>query len=555
MNNIRKTKNKEINMNIEIKNKTIKLIDELKAICQVFGLGNDGNEYKIITQIFLYKFINDKFGYELKKEDENIRNAEKWDEAFINMDKSSRDKLLNKLNPEIPTLEPEHLISSLWNQQDKGDFSSIFDKVMLEISRKNEDIFVTRTSQGTKIPIFEELTIYITDRNERSNFAKALIGKLHNFSFEKVFEEKYDFFSTIFEYLIKDYNTNGGGKYAEYYTPHSIASIMAKLLVGNEKVLKSMNIYDPSAGTGTLLMALANEIGNEKCTIFAQDISQRSNKMLKLNLILNGSTLSLENVIQGDTLTSPNYLWFDKDEENDRIEEFDFVVSNPPFKMDFSETREKLASMPSRFWAGVPKLTVKIKEIIQHVIISIKKDTLKGAIVIPTGFITSKSGVERKILEKIVDDKIVYGCISMPSNVFANTGTNVSVLFFDKKQKHDKVILIDASKLGEEYQEGKNKKKRLTNDDIDLIIKTFNGKEVVDNFSVAVTYDEIKEKNYSLSAGQYFEIKIDYIEMSEEEVENKMSEYKNELLSLFEEGDRLQKEIMEQLSKIKYEKS
>ncbi|WP_318023676.1 N-6 DNA methylase [Mycoplasmopsis canis] len=115
-------------------------------------------------------------------------------------------------------------------------FSSIFDKVMLEISRKNEDIFVTRTSQGTKIPIFED------DRNERSNFAKALIGKLHNFSFEKVFEEKYDFFSTIFEYLIKDYNTNGGGKYAEYYTPHSIASIMAKLLVGNEKDLKSMNI-------------------------------------------------------------------------------------------------------------------------------------------------------------------------------------------------------------------------------------------------------------------------------------------------------------------------
>ncbi|WP_318023674.1 N-6 DNA methylase [Mycoplasmopsis canis] len=144
---------------------------------------------------------------------------------------------------------------------------------------------------------------------------------------------------------------------------------------------------------------------------------------------------------------------------------------------------------------------------------------------------------QRKIVYNVVDDEVVYGCISMPSNVFANTGTNVSVLLFDKKQKHDKVILIDASKLGEEYQEGKNKKKRLTNDDIDLIIKTFNGKEVVDNFSVAVTYDEFKEKNYSLSAGQYFEIKIDYIDMSEEEFENKMSEYKNELLSLFGVGE------------------
>ncbi len=89
---------------------------------------------------------------------------------------------------------------------------------------------------------------------------------------------------------------------------------------------------------------------------------------------------------------------------------------------------------------------------IQHVINSLKKKTGKGAIVIPTGFITAKSGIENKILHKIVDDKVVFGCVSMPSNVFANTGTNVSVLFFDKSATTDKVILIDASKLGEEYK-------------------------------------------------------------------------------------------------------
>jgi Type I restriction-modification system methyltransferase subunit len=99
---------------------------------------------------------------------------------------------------------------------------------------------------------------------------------------------------------------------------------------------------------------------------------------------------------------------------------------------------------------------------IQHVINSIKADG-KGAIVIPTGFITSKSGVEKKILEYITDKHIVSGVVSMPSNVFANTGTNVSVLFFDKspKKDSDKVILIDASKLGEEYKEGNNQKRRL----------------------------------------------------------------------------------------------
>lgn len=124
----------------------------------------------------------------------------------------------------------------------------------------------------------------------------------------------------------------------------------------------------------------------------------------------------------------------------------------------------------------------------------LSKTTGKAAIVIPTGFITSKSGVEKRILQRIVDEKWVYGVVSMPSNVFATTGTNVSVIFFDKSASSDKVILIDASKLGEEYKEGNNQKRRLRDFEIDKIVNTFQNKETVDDFSVSVTYDEIKEK-------------------------------------------------------------
>ena len=116
-----------------------------------------------------------------------------------------------------------------------------------------------------------------------------------------------------------------------------------------------------------------------------------------------------------------------------------------------------------------------------------------------------------------MDEHIVYGCISMPSNVFANTGTNVSVLFFDNSRKTDKVVLIDASKLGEEYKDGNNQKRRLRDFEIDKIVDTFLNKEAVDDFSVAVTYDEIKEKKYSLAAGQYFDVKIEYVELSQDE--------------------------------------
>ena len=140
----------------------------------------------------------------------------------------------------------------------------------------------------------------------------------------------------------------------------------------------------------------------------------------------------------------------------------------------------------------------------------------------------------------------------MPSNVFATTGTNVSVVFFDKSAKADKVILIDASKLGEEYKEGNNQKRRLRDFEIDQIVNTFQNKESVDNFSVAVTYDEIKEKGYSLSAGQYFDIKIDYVDITEEEFNARMSNFRQTLSEQFEESHKLEKEIMRQLDSLKF---
>ena len=540
---------------MNIKENTIELIDALKATCQTYGMGNDGNEYKIITQVFLYKYINDKFGFAVKKLSKKLSQAEKWEETYAKMTEDERLDLFDELSPDIPRLNPEHLISNLWNQQAKGDFDLIFDRTMTDIADKNIAIFSTQTTQNTKIPLFEPLTHYVTDEAQRAPFARALVDKLANFSFEAAFGQHYDFFAAIFEYLIKDYNTAGGGKYAEYYTPHAIATIMARLLVGDNSDLHNIECYDPSAGTGTLLMALGHQIGEDRCTIFAQDISQRSNKMLKLNLILNGLVSSLDHAIQGDTLVAP----YHKSDDGQVLRQFDYVVSNPPFKMDFSDTREKIAAMPARFWAGVPSVPPKKKEsmaiytcFIQHVINSLKANG-KGAIVIPTGFITAKSGVEKTILKHIVDKKIVYGCVSMPANVFANTGTNVSVLFFDNSKKTDKVVLIDASKLGEEYKEGNNQKRRLRDFEIDKIVDTFLKKDAVEDFSVTVTYDEIKAKKYSLAAGQYFDVKIEYVELSQEEFANRMTTYTTRLQSYFAESEKLQTEIMKQLKKVKYE--
>lgn len=540
---------------MDIKQQTYQLIDDLKAVCHNYGMGNDGNEYKVITQIFLYKFLNDKFGYEIKKKNRKIAAADKWEIAYAEMPEDKRLDLLDSLSPDIMRLKPEHLISHLWNQQAKGDFDLIFDSTMVDISDKNIDIFSTQTINNTKIPLFEKLTNYVTDDAQKAPFARALVDKLVKFSFEDAFTEGYDFFSSIFEYVIKDYNTNGGGVYAEYYTPHAIAVIMARLLVGDNKDLHNVECYDPAAGTGTLLMALGHQVGEDRCTIFAQDRSQKSNKMLKLNLILNSLVSSLDHAIQGDTLTDP----YHKNDDGKSLRQFDYVVCNPPFKLDFSETREQLAAMPARFWAGVPKVPAKKKEsmaiytcFIQHVLNSLKENG-KGAIVLPTGFLTAKSSIEGKILKHIVNDHIVYGVISMPSNVFANTGTNVSVVFFDNSKKSDKVILIDASKMGEEYQEGNTKKVRLTDKEINLIVDTFTNCKNVDDFSIAVSHEKLIEKNCALSAGQYFDVKIEYEELTQDEFNQKMICYQANIKKYFSEGKALEDEIKKRLEGLKYE--
>lgn len=545
--------------NINISDATIALIDSLKSTTNAFGLAGTGSEYRIVTEMFLYKFFNDKFGYEAKLDEEygeRLRNAEKWDAEYDTFTDEEVEDLFSYLPASVPRLRPEHTLSHLYNASSQGDFSTLLDQTLVDIANLNARNFSVSTSGKNKVNIFNTITNYVTDTQKRDEFARSLMRNVASFNFEDVFGEKYDFFSRIFEHLLKGFNNAGGGKYAEYYTPRAIAKVMARLLVGDDAELRGVTCYDPSAGTGTLLMALAHQIGEERCTIYSQDISEKSSEMLRLNLILNNFSSSLQNVVQGNTLTEPSHK-----EDNGTLKKFDFIVSNPPFKLDFPEYRETLATDTIRFWAGVPNAVKKVDPtkpkmaiytcFIQHVLNSLKPNG-KGAIVIPTGFITAKSGVEKRILQRIVDEHWVYGVVSMPSNVFATTGTNVSVLFFDKSAKADKVILIDASKLGEEYKEGNNKKSRLRDFEVEQIVHTFRNCEAVDDFSVAVTYDEIKEKGYSLSAGQYFDIKIDYVDITEEEFNRRMANFQQTLTEQFEESHRLEKEIMAQLQSLKF---
>ena len=535
----------------EIKNQTYALIDDLKKTTTENGLAGSGNEYVVIVEIFLYKFLNDKFIYEAKKEKPELANAEDFFAALDAMSEDDYEEMCDSMLDTI-ILKKEHLIPFLAKRQNEDKFAELFDSTLESIASENSDIFYILNEDETRVSIMKPISDVVSGgTNKKNAFCRSLIGDVARFSFENAFEAGYDFFSTIFEYLIKDYNANGGGNYAEYYTPHAIAAIMAQLLVDPSEDVRSVTCYDPSAGTGTLVIALAHAIGEQNCTVYTQDISDKSSTMMMLNLILNSMSHSLTHVIQGNTLKHP----FHKNEDGS-LRKFDYIVSNPPFKLDFSDYHSDLKtdSYKGRFFAGIPNIPSKNKKgmeiylcFFQHLLYSLKEDG-KAAIVVPTGFITAKSGIAFKIRKHLVDGEksILRGVVSMPSNIFANTGTNVSVVFIDKSGV-DKPVLIDASKLGETIKENGNQKTKLRTEEIQQIVNTFRNKEVVEDFSVTPTFDEIKEKGYSFSAGQYFDIKIDYVDITEDEFNRRMDNFKTTLRQQFNESHRLEEEILKQL--------
>ena len=545
------------------------IIDSLKGICSQNGLGNSADEETVITTVFLYKFLNDKFMYYMHEFADN--NGLDYKEIFKNKN-CELDAFYDAYSGNV-AFDYEDTIESLIHHASETNFYKLFDKALINISDnpRNKD-FNIETADGTKIPLFEAISTKV-EESSKDNFAKAIFSEISKakFDFGIAFEDGngFDFYSRIFEYLIKDYNV-ASGIYAEYFTPQAVSDIIAKILVGMSEKITASEIYDPSAGSGSLVLHLANELGKDsnisRAIVYTQDISKKSSRFLRINLLLNGLTDSLGNAIKGDTLLNPAHKTDEKDPQSP-LKKFDYIVANPPFKLDFSSTRDQIENKwcnfenedgEKRFFAGVPTVPNKKKEsmsiyllFIQHILFSLKSNG-KAAIVVPTGFITAQSSIEKTIREKIIKNRWLKGVVSMPSNIFANTGTNVSILFIDKSNDSDEALLVDASSLGDKIKEGKNQRTVLKNSEVLLIEEAFIGGKEVDDFSIKVSYNDIIDKNYSFSAGQYFDVKIEFAQLSEDEFNNKISVSKEKLTQLFSEGERLEKEIFSKLEDIKY---
>lgn len=546
------------------------IVDSLKGICTQIGVANASGEERIITTVFLYKFLNDKFMYNLSQ----FSNETGIDYKDILENKNNElDAFYDAYSGSV-AFEYKDTIEYLIQFASQQGFYKMFDAALENISNNPRNVaFNLETADGTRKPLFEGISKE-AEESSRDNFAKSIFSELSRtrFDFSVAFENgSFDFYSRIFEYLIKDYNV-ASGRYAEYFTPQAVSEIIAKILVGMSDVITASEIYDPSAGSGSLILHLANELGKDKnisrAIVYTQDISQKSSRFLRINLLLNGLTDSLHNAIQGDTLVRPAHFAKEGDPQSG-LKKFDYVVANPPFKLDFSSTRDIIDNLwgeykdengNKRFFAGVPKTPAKQKEgmpvyllFVQHILFSLK-DNGKAAIVVPTGFITASNGIERAIRDEIIEKGWLKGVISMPSNIFANTGTNVSVVFIDKTNPDQDILLMDASKMGEKIKEGKNQRTVLSSSEISKIEDYFINQTYEHGFSIKVSKETIKQKGCSFAAGSYFEIRIQRTELSTNEFNSIMDEHIRKLNGLFKTTNGLSEEIKTELEKVKYEK-
>ena len=292
-----------------LETKIDEMIDELQGLCSQYGLSNTANEEMVVTSTFLYKFLNDKYMYNLH--------------AFADELGESVDEVLRNENDELDAFYDAHPTDVVFHQEDtieylinrtgRKDFSTLFDDALERISNYPEnDKFKVSTAGGEKEPLFTRITETIIDRDKRNTFAVSLFSTISEdkFDFSAAFGENFDFYSTIFEYLIKNYNV-ASGTYAEYFTPQSVSSIIGRILVGMSEVKndKLYEVLDCAAGSGSLVLHLANELGHgqfgNRARVYCQDVSTKSTRFLRLNMMLNGLTESLDNIVQGDSLTSP----------------------------------------------------------------------------------------------------------------------------------------------------------------------------------------------------------------------------------------------------------
>ena len=456
----------------------------------------DASEYKnYILPFMFYRYLS---------ENQDVYLAQNGLEEFYDVtDKEEQEDYLEDISSNLGyAIKPEYtwgrLVAKIENHRIKAsDFQDMFDSFETQAKRNP-------MAEQDFANVFSDINLGDTrlgsNTNERAKALNDIVLMIHEFSFKD--ESGRDILGDVYEYLIGQFAANAGKKGGEFYTPHEVSQILAKLVTVDAKENDDQfRVYDPTMGSGSLLLTVQKELpeGEREGSVdfYGQELNTTTYNLARMNLMMHGVNYRNMNLKRGDTLDT-DWPFAEKDGIQLPLK-FDAVVANPPYSQKW-EIKSIDRSKDSRFKFGVAPASKADYAFILHGLYHLES-TGTMAIVLPHG-VLFRGAAEGKIRQKIIDENLLHAVIGLPANLFYGTSIPTCVLVFKGRKARGEcsdVLFIDASG---DFEKGKNQNK-LTADNITKIIETYHEREHVDKYAHVASLEEIKENDYNLNIPRY----------------------------------------------------
>lgn len=341
-----------------------------------------------------------------------------------------------------------------------------------------------------------------------------------------------DVIGNVYIYLIERFASNAGKKAGEFYTPHKVSELVAKLC----KPKVGARICDPACGSGGLLIEAAKAVGDRNYSIYGMEVNGSTWALCRMNMFLHGADSA--RIEWCNTLTSPTLV------ENDRLMKFDHIVANPPFSLDKWGADEAEADPYNRFWRGVPPKSKGDYAFISHMIEAAVEKEGRVAIIVPHG-VLFRGAAEGRIREKLIQDNLLDAVIGLPGNLFPTTSIPVAILIFDRSREkggvnenRKDVLFIDA---GQDYQPGKNQN-TLLDEHMEKILNAYEKREGVEKYAHLANFEALKANDFNLNIPRYVdtfeeeaEIDIEAVQQTIDMLEGELAEVRTKMANLLKE--------------------
>lgn len=474
--------------------------DEINGIlwkaCDTFRGTVDPSEYKNYILVMLFvKYISDVWQDKV--------------EQYHTQLEGNEDRIQRRLSREKFRIPADATFPALYEQRNAPNLGEVINIALEKIEEANREKL-----QGVFRNIDFNSESHLGRAKERNTRLKHLLDDFNNPRLDMRPSRigNLDVIGNAYEYLIGKFAADAGRKAGEFYTPPEVSTLLAKLVAPKP----GDRICDWAAGSGSLLIKCAKEVGSHDYSLYGQESNGSTWALAMMNMFLHD--ISAADIKWGDTLGNPLLL------EGDQLKTFDVNVANPPFSLDKWGAEDAAHDRFKRFWRGIPPKSKGDYAFITHMIETMDPQKGRMGVIVPHG-VLFRGGAEGTIRQKLIDENLLDAVIGLPTNLFFGTGIPAAILLFKCNKLDDAVMFIDAS---HEFAEGTNQN-RLRTQDIEKIVATYLARQNVSRYSASIAKDRIAENGYNLNISRYVDTFTNEEAIDIKAVQNEIDELESKL--------------------------